>query len=316
MVRHQPKEWRRLGAPGCVDATHRRRRVGRRDDLRVAKTVDVDGLGFLASDQAAFIARQRITSYAPTRSMERPLPVFPMVRAAKRTPGGWSQLFPGGSPGRTIPATDDRPERPVVRARSGRGAPPRAGRAPRGVRTARGRDEARRGRTAAWGCGAPARGGCAGASARADEGRADGAVVRTDRVRVGGKADPPPETPAARAALASENWCSGRAPPRHQQPRVPTATRPFRKPSWTRPSQTDRCSPPVHPAPCLAAGSSRQGRSHARRRTVTTTSICKLLAVAVYPPLMSAERQLLLRADRTMLHAARMVGPLGNSKHR
>jgi hypothetical protein len=31
---------------------------------------------------------------------------------------------------------------------------------------------------------------------------------------------------------------------------------------------------------------------------------------------MSAERQLLLRADRTMLHAARMVGPLGNSKHR
>jgi hypothetical protein len=79
--------------------------------------------------------------------------------------------------------------------------------------------------------------------------------VRTDRVRVGGQADPPPETPAARAALSSENWCSGRAPPRHQQPRVPTAIRTLRKPSWTRPSQTDRCSPPVHPAPCLAAGS-------------------------------------------------------------
>jgi hypothetical protein len=30
----------------------------------------------------------------------------------------------------------------------------------------------------------------------------------------------------------------------------------------------------------------------------------------------AAERWLLLQADRTMLHAARMVGPLGNSKPR
>ncbi len=29
-----------------------------------------------------------------------------------------------------------------------------------------------------------------------------------------------------------------------------------------------------------------------------------------------AERRLLLRADRTRLHATRMVGPFGNSKHR
>jgi len=31
---------------------------------------------------------------------------------------------------------------------------------------------------------------------------------------------------------------------------------------------------------------------------------------------MAAERQLVLRADRLMLYAARMVGPLGNRKHR
>jgi len=31
---------------------------------------------------------------------------------------------------------------------------------------------------------------------------------------------------------------------------------------------------------------------------------------------LAAERRLLLRADRAMLHATRMVGPLGNSKHR
>jgi hypothetical protein len=53
----------------------------------------------------------------------------------------------------------------------------------------------------------------------------------------------------------------------------------------------------------------RRSRLQVQQRRLSERTALATMQVA-------AERARLLRADRTMLHPARMVGPLGNSKSR